>query len=182
MPDAPFFQRIRRWWKRNYHIALSRLRRRGVPIMGRRIPAGDRKKLYVACLIATLLVSPIVLIAARDAIVSLGKARAAALERSAVASGLLRIQHFTGSQPSDADRLAALVQTTLAHALHAVELEPADYRNWLTLASLYQALAQLGVRGASADAGVAYRRALALRPNDANITAMYQQYEATLPK
>ncbi len=58
-----------------------------------------------------------------------------------------------------------LLSRAIADAMEATTLDQNDYQNWLTLGTIYQGIAPLGIEGAAASAQAALDRALALRPD-----------------
>lgn len=83
--------------------------------------------------------------------------------RAAVELGLLKLQQLINAKDPDQDAAKAKLQTTLEdtikHGLSAVQIDGADYQNWLQLAALYSQLAGAQIQGAYDNARAAYVRA-----------------------
>lgn len=82
--------------------------------------------------------------------------------RAAVQIGLLQLQQMVNAGDQDDAARAALqtkLQDTISHGLSAVSINSNDYQNWLSLATLYQNLAGVGISGAYENAKQAYERA-----------------------
>ncbi|PIR82476.1 hypothetical protein COU20_02105 [Candidatus Kaiserbacteria bacterium CG10_big_fil_rev_8_21_14_0_10_59_10] len=89
--------------------------------------------------------------------------------RAAVELGILELARIAAEGAADEDshaRLQASVARTIQHALSAVEINRADYQNWLTLARFYQELAGAGVEGAYEEARRAYEEAATENPTN----------------
>ena len=101
-------------------------------------------------------------------------ARALALDendfylRGAAEEGILRLGRVASDTSLSADEARAQFQSVLGgsvgHALAATRWNPNDYRNWMTLASVYQAVVPLKIQGAYESAAAAYERARERNP------------------
>jgi tetratricopeptide (TPR) repeat protein len=63
------------------------------------------------------------------------------------------------------DQFQALLGRAIGYAQDATTLEPNNYQNWLTLATVYQSVAPLGIDGTTDSAIAAFDRTLELRPS-----------------
>ncbi|MEK7106566.1 MAG: tetratricopeptide repeat protein [Patescibacteria group bacterium] len=82
--------------------------------------------------------------------------------RTAVEIGLLQLKKLLAEGEVTDDlrsRLQEALQTTLKHGISAVSADGNSYRNWLTLAQLYNELSLGGIEGANRNARDAYGRA-----------------------
>lgn len=83
--------------------------------------------------------------------------------RAAVDLGLVRLAQLSASTSTDATALRTAqedaIRNAIAHGTSAVELNPRDYQNWLTLAGIYEQLAGARVEGAYERAEEAYTNA-----------------------
>ena len=87
--------------------------------------------------------------------------------RAAVELGLLQLQKLiSAGNNADAEALKETLSATIASGLSAVSIDSADYQNWLSLASAYQNLANVGVEGAYENAIAAYEKAAAANPTN----------------
>ena len=87
--------------------------------------------------------------------------------RAAVELGLLQLQKLIAEgKTADAGTLQATLSDTIKNGLAAVSIDSGDYQNWLSLATLYQNLANAGVEGAHQNAREAYEKAAATNPTN----------------
>ena len=87
--------------------------------------------------------------------------------RAAVELGLLQLQKLISEgNTADAKALQTTLSETIQNGLAAISVDSGDYQNWLSLASLYQNLASVGVEGAHQNARDAYEKAAAANPTN----------------
>lgn len=89
--------------------------------------------------------------------------------RAAVELGILELAQL-GQRANTDEAARGQLETTLSqtieHGLRAVDIDRADYQNWLTLAQLYQELAGVGIEGAYEQAQQAYTSAREENPTN----------------
>lgn len=89
--------------------------------------------------------------------------------RAAAELGIVQLAALVQGGKTDEATKAALqttLQSTIQHGLTAVEIDGANYQNWLSLAQIYSNLAGANVEGALANANEAYAKAFASQPTN----------------
>jgi len=89
--------------------------------------------------------------------------------RAAAELGIVELSELLAQGTADDATRAQLQQTlqnTIQHALTAVEIDSANYQNWLSLAQIYSNLAGANVDGAFENAKNAYEQALQAQPTN----------------
>ncbi|MCR4310985.1 MAG: tetratricopeptide repeat protein [Candidatus Taylorbacteria bacterium] len=79
-------------------------------------------------------------------------------------SNLLAQDSKSISQDDFLAKFQGLFKTTLSYAEQAVSIDQADYKNWVSLGQVYEAVVPLKVANAYESADAAYQRGLALNP------------------
>jgi tetratricopeptide (TPR) repeat protein len=74
-----------------------------------------------------------------------------------------------GEEEEGEDAMRMILSRSIENAKNATEKDPRDYRNWMTLGSLYQNLVLLSIEGAKDQADIAFDRVLALRPHSPSV-------------
>lgn len=89
--------------------------------------------------------------------------------RAAAELGIVQLALLMQSGQADAaiqSQLQETLQNTIQHGLTAVEIDGANYQNWLSLAQMYSNLAGANVEGALENAKNAYAQAFAAQPTN----------------
>lgn len=89
--------------------------------------------------------------------------------RAAAELGIVQLAALVQSGQTDEatkTQLQTTLQNTIQHGLTAVEIDGANYQNWLSLAQIYSNLAGANVEGALANAKDAYAKAFESQPTN----------------